>query len=93
MIARNHFVSVPLIVQLRVAGVETVKKRHTINSIKVFLRLIVQFLGFLFEFLEPSFCITVHRVLGVFAHVKLGPDRLGGTNDPLLEAFEAHCGT
>ena len=53
----------------------------------------MQFLGFLFEFLEPSFCITVHRVLGVFAHVKLGPDRLGGTNDPLLEAFEAHCGT
>lgn len=50
----------------------------------------MQFLGFRFEFLEPTFCVTVDRILGLLTHVELGPDRLGCANNPLLEAFETH---
>lgn len=64
----------------------------TINGIEVFLGLIVKSLGLLFEFLEPTFGITVDSILGVFADVKLGLERLGRSYDALLEAFETHVG-
>lgn len=64
----------------------------TINGIEVFLRLIVKFLGLLLEFLEPTFGIAVDGILGMFADVELGLERLGRSYDALLEAFETHVG-
>lgn len=64
----------------------------TINGIEVFLGLIVKPLCLLFEFLEPTFGITVDGILGVFADVELGLERLGRSYDTLLEAFETHVG-
>ena len=50
------------------------KQILTIDGVEVFLGLIVQSPGLLFELLESSFCITVHSVLGVLANIELGPD-------------------
>jgi hypothetical protein len=46
----------------------------------------------LFQFLEPTFGITVDGILGVFADVELGLERLGRSYDALLKAFETHVG-
>ena len=62
----------------------------TIDGVEVFLRLIMQFLGLLFEFLEASFGVTVDDILGVFTDIELGLERLRRANDAFLEAFQTH---
>lgn len=59
----------------------------TIHRVKILLRLIVEFLGFLLEFLESALRIAVDGVLGVLANVEPGFERLRSADETLLESL------
>ena len=62
----------------------------TINCFEILLRLVVELLGFLFEFLKSSLCVDVDGIFGVFANIKALLERLRRSGDGLAHAFQAH---
>lgn len=80
-----------LSLSVREAGVSELTGR-TINSVKIFFGFIVKLLGFLFEFLEAAFGVTVDSILGLFTDIELDFELLRGARQAFLEALETHGG-
>lgn len=64
--------------------------RLTVDGIKVFLRLIVQLLRLLLQFLEPSLRIDIDRIFGVLPDVELGLELLRRAHYALLDSLQTH---
>lgn len=64
---------------------------RTVDSVKVFLGVIVQFLGLPFQFLESSLGVDVDRILGVFSNIEARFECLRCPRQTLAKAFQTHC--
>src|ERR1700761_3284607 len=62
----------------------------TIDGVEVFLRLIVQLLGFFLELLKAALCIDINRILCVVANVEALLELLRCSSDALAYTLETH---
>lgn len=66
-------------------------KGPTVDSVKILLGVIVEFLGFPFQFLKSSLSVNVDRILGVFSKIEARFERLRCPRQTLAQAFQTHC--
>lgn len=66
-------------------------KVRTVDSVEVFLGVIVKFLGLLLQFLKSSLGIDVDRILGILSNIEARFECLRCPRQTLAKAFQTHC--